>query len=160
MNRVQRSIALLVVVGLAGYLIQRQSRADTKEGAGKGAWLSSYDKALEKAKADKKLVIADFAGSDWCPPCKALWSTVLSQQEFVDAQSSRAVLVEVDFPHQKPQDADEKKRNEELAEQFKIEGFPTVMVLDSTGKELGRVVGFDGKADWNKELAGILAKAK
>ena len=46
------------------------------------------------------------------------------------------VLVEIDFPRSKPQSDELKKANKELAKKHEIKGYPTVIVLDSEGKEL------------------------
>src|SRR6267143_1243974 len=41
-------------------------------------------------------------------------------------------LVQVDFPRHKSQDAALKETNERLAETYKIRGFPTVIILNSS----------------------------
>ena len=51
-------------------------------------------------------------------------------------------LVELDFPRNKAQNAELKKQNQELAEKFEIEGFPTLVLLDPQGKEAARNVGY------------------
>ena len=60
---------------------------------------------------------------------------VFSKKEFVDAASKKFILVELDFPNG---DAELKKKNEPLAEKYKIEGFPTVILLTPEGKEFTR----------------------
>ena len=35
-------------------------------------WTDDYAKAVEKAKTEKKNILLDFTGSDWCGYCKAL----------------------------------------------------------------------------------------
>ncbi|MDT8391733.1 MAG: thioredoxin family protein [Lentisphaeria bacterium] len=35
-------------------------------------WMTDYDAALKKAKAENKVVILDFSGSDWCVWCVRL----------------------------------------------------------------------------------------
>jgi len=104
--------------------------ANTLEG-----WSTDLEKALEKAKAEKKSVLVEFTGSDWCPPCIAMRKNVFSKKEFVDAASKKFILVELDFPNG---DAELKKKNEPLAEKYKIEGFPTVILLTPEGKEFTR----------------------
>ncbi len=98
-------------------------------------WSTDLDKALEKAKAEKKSVLVEFTGSDWCPPCIAMRKNVFSKKEFVDAASKNFILVELDFPK-----GDEKlsEKNQPLADKYKIEGFPTVILLDSEAKEFTR----------------------
>jgi thioredoxin-related protein len=102
-------------------------------------WTTDYNKALEKAKAENKLVLLDFTGSDWCPWCIKLDKEVFDQQKFKDYAAKNLVLVEVDFPQSKPQSAEIKKQNETLQTQFAIEGYPTVVVLNPAGKKVGEL---------------------
>ena len=46
------------------------------------------------------------------------------------------MLVEVDFPHTKKLSPEQKKANDELLAKYKIEGFPTVIVLNGEGKNV------------------------
>lgn len=98
-------------------------------------WMDDLDKALEKAKAQKKSVLVEFTGSDFCPPCIAMRKNVFSKKEFVDAALKNFILVEVDFPKGNEELS---KKNTPLAEKYKIEGFPSVILLDSAGKEFSR----------------------
>lgn len=107
-------------------------------------WLTDLSKALEKAKAEKKLVLMDFTGSDWCPPCKALHKTVLTSPEFEAYAQTNLVLVELDFPNSKPQTEELKAANKALATKYDVDGFPTVIVLDAEGKQLSKKVGYSG----------------
>ena len=127
-------------------------------GAEEGAWSTDFSKAQTKAKAEKKLVFMDFNGSDWCPPCKALRKTVLNSPEFLNFAKENLVLVDVDFPHQKQQTEELKKANKQLSEKFNIEGFPTVIVLSADGKELKKMVGYDGQSA--KDFVADLQKLK
>ncbi len=121
-------------------------------------WLTDLPKAQEKAKAEKKLVLIDFTGSDWCPPCKNLHKTVLTAPEFTAFAKDNLVLVEIDFPNSKPQSAELKAANKELAKKFGITGYPTVVVLDASGKELFKKVGYGGTPA--KDYVADLAKLK
>jgi len=109
-------------------------------------WSTDLPKAQAEAKADHKLVLMDFNGSDWCPPCKALRKNVLSSAEFVEYAKKNLVLVDVDFPHHKELPKPQKNANEALAQKYGIEGFPTVIVLNSNGKEIKKSVGYDGQS--------------
>lgn len=123
--------------------------------AAEGEWLTDLSKAQEKAKTEKKLVLADFTGSDWCPPCKALHKNVLSNSEFKKYAKDNLILVEIDFPRTKKQDPALKRTNEELAQKFKVEAFPTVIVFDSAGKEVNRESGYGGES-----VTAYIAKLK
>jgi protein disulfide-isomerase len=113
--------------------------------AAEGEWLTDFAKAKEKAKAENKMILMDFTGSDWCPPCKALHKNVLTSAEFVEYAKKNLVLVEVDFPNKKPQSSELKKANSELAKKFGIEAYPTIIVLNSSGKELSKKAGYGGE---------------
>lgn len=108
-------------------------------------WLTDLPKALDKAKAEKKMVLMDFTGSDWCPPCKALHKTVLTSPEFEKFANDNLILVEVDFPNEKPQTEELKASNKVLAKKYEIEGYPTVIVLDAEGNQLSKKVGYSGQ---------------
>ncbi len=125
--------------------------------AADGDWKTDLPKALEQAKAEKKLVLLDFTGSDWCPPCKNLHAKVLTSDEFNKFAKDNLVLVELDFPRAKPIAPELKAANQELSKKYGIKGFPTIIVLDPEGKELFRKVGYGGTpaADYVAELAKL-----
>jgi thioredoxin-related protein len=111
-----------------------------------GDWLTDFPKAQARAKSESKLVLMDFTGSDYCAPCKALAKRVFSQPEFINYAKTNLVLVEVDFPLHKPQAEELRKTNEALEKQFKVEGYPTVIMLNFEGKELQRWLGYEGES--------------
>ncbi|MBE0543125.1 MAG: thioredoxin family protein [Verrucomicrobia bacterium] len=127
--------------------------------AAEGEWLTDLAKAKQKAKAESKMILMDFTGSDWCPPCKALHKNVLSSKEFTEYAKKNLVLVEVDFPRSKAQSAELKKANKALATQFGIKAYPTIVVLDSNGKELSKKSGYGGEKP-GAFIAGIQALKK
>ena len=105
-------------------------------------WTTDYKAALAQAKTQKKLVLLDFTGSDWCGYCQLLDKEVFTQPAFKDFADKNYLLVTVDFPQQKQLPDDLKQQNDALGKQFKIDGYPTLIVLDANGKELGRQVGY------------------
>ena len=107
--------------------------------AAEGEWLTDLEKAQEKARTEKKLVLMDFTGSDWCVSCKQLRDDVLTSKDFVEFAKANLVLVEVDIPMHKPQSPDLERANKELQRKFKVQMFPTLVVLNGKGKELGRL---------------------
>ena len=110
-------------------------------------WETDYGKALEKAKAEKKRVLLDFTGSDWCPPCIELKRLVFSRPDFAAYAKKNLILVEIDFPKGKKQSDALKDQNEMLAKQYRIDEkvFPTVIVLDSAGKIAREFSGYGGE---------------
>lgn len=122
-------------------------------------WEDDYDKALEKAKAEKKMVLLDFTGSDWCGWCIKLDKEVFSKKEFKDYAKENLVLVEVDFPNAKRQSKKLKEQNEKLKTEHAVRGYPTIIVLDSEGKKVGQL-GYmaGGPAPFIEKLNGLKAK--
>ena len=100
-------------------------------------WGDNFQKAEAQAKAENKLVLLDFTGSDWCPWCIKLTKEVFSQPEFKEYAAKNLVLMEVDFPQTKPQSSSVKAQNDRLQTKYGIEGYPTVVVLNSEGKKVG-----------------------
>ncbi len=110
--------------------------------AAEAAWLTDLAKAQTQAKAENKIVLMDFTGSDWCGWCKKFKKEVFDSAEFQTYAAKNVVLVEVDFPHNKVQSDDLKKANKALSAKYKIHGFPSLVVLDKDGKEIGRQGGY------------------
>ena len=117
-------------------------------------WLSDYKKAQQEAKASNKFLLLDFTGSDWCGWCKRLEQEILSQSQFENYARENLVLLEVDFPRAKPQSPELRKQNQELAQQYQIEGFPTIVVLNGDGQKLWQYDGYfpDGLAAFIAQL--------
>jgi thioredoxin-related protein len=97
------------------------------------AWLTDLEAAKKQAAAEKKDILVDFTGSDWCGWCIRLKKEVFDQPEFAEA-SKKFVLVELDFPRGKKQSPELKAKNEALSKQFAIAGFPTILLLDAQGQ--------------------------
>src|SRR5205814_4270434 len=85
-------------------------------------WMTDLPKAQAKAKSEKKLVMLDFTGSDWCGWCIKLNKEVFSKPEFEEYAKKNLVLVEVDFPRHKELTEEQKKANESLQEKYRIQG--------------------------------------
>jgi thioredoxin-related protein len=47
--------------------------------------------------------------------------------------------MEVDFPQTKPQSSSLKAQNEKLQSKYAIQGYPTIIVLNSAGKKVGEL---------------------
>jgi protein disulfide-isomerase len=127
----------------------------------KELWSSDYAASVADAKAQKKYLLLDFTGSDWCGYCMQLDKEVFTTPEFRAFALQNFVCVTVDFPHGKTLPAALGQQNSELSKKYGIEGFPTLIVTDTDGKELGRLVGYDpgsGPKVEIKKLEKIISK--
>jgi protein disulfide-isomerase len=122
--------------------------------AEESGWLTDYKQAQQQAKTNNKFLLLDFTGSDWCGWCKKFDKEVLLKPEFKEFARDNLVVVELDFPRAKPQTPELRKQNRELAQQYEIMGFPTIVVLSADGHELWRYPGYfpDGPAAFIAQL--------
>ena len=101
-------------------------------------WMTDLHAALDKASAEKKIVMMDFTGSDWCPWCIKLKGEVFDKPEFANFARANLICVEVDFPRNKPQSAEQQESNAALARNYNVRGYPTVVLVNPLGSEVGR----------------------
>ncbi len=111
-------------------------------GKSSGIWQTDYKQALAQAAKEKKRVLLDFTGSDWCPYCVQMDKEVLNQPDFKAFAANKLILVKLDFPRRKQMPPAEAEQNQKLQQEYAIEGFPTYVLLDPAGKEVRRQVGY------------------
>jgi protein disulfide-isomerase len=124
--------------GPAAALIMAISAANAPAG-GDAAWLTDFEKAKQAATEQKRVILANFSASDWGIWCAAMDKEVLTQAVFKEFAGQKLVLFNADFPRKKEQPDELKKQNEALHSAYAIRNaFPTVLLLDASGKELAR----------------------
>jgi thioredoxin-related protein len=101
---------------------------------------STIERAVEVA-GDRKILV-EFTGSDWCPPCMRMKEEVLSTRAFRDYANENLVHVYLDFPRRTRLDPEVVEYNNKTAKEYKVGGYPTYIIMDSTGKELKRTTGY------------------
>ena len=97
-------------------------------------WKGDLGQGVAQAKKENKAVLIIFTGSDWCIWCKRLNSEVFTQKEFEDYAKNNLVLVKLDFPKDIPQSNETKLYNNTLAQKYGIQGFPTILIMNSKGE--------------------------
>ena len=97
-------------------------------------WEENLETALQKAKTENKAVLVNFTGSDWCQWCIRLSNEVFSQPEFEDYAEQNLILVRLDFPRSIEQSAETKMYNNQLAQRYGVQGFPTILLFNSQGQ--------------------------
>ncbi|NMA47414.1 MAG: thioredoxin family protein [Lentisphaerae bacterium] len=103
-------------------------------------WLQDFEAAKKAAKESNKPILLDFTGSDWCRWCIKLDEEVFSKDVFKTYAKDNLILFKADFPRRGGNQPDAvKTQNRKLAEQFKVEGFPTIFVIDHNEKILGQL---------------------
>jgi protein disulfide-isomerase len=106
-------------------------------GAEELTWLTDVNKAQEAARDENKYILLDFTGSDWSATSAKLKKEVFDQPEFATYAKTNLVMVQLDFPHQTPQDPALKAANEALAKELNVQNFPTIVLVDANGRAIG-----------------------
>lgn len=130
--------------------------------AGSKGWMTNWEEAKAKAKAENKPILINLTGSDWCGWCIKIEKEVFSTKEFQEFAAANVVLMEADFPRKKELPADLKKQNEALKKQYLNGGYPTVYLLDAEGKKLSDDIGElkGGTAEYIKTITALIEKSK
>jgi hypothetical protein len=77
-------------------------------------------------------------GSDWCGWCKRIDAKVLTQKPFLDYARDQLVLLRVDFPRGFKLPEATRLQNDTLSERYQVSGYPTLVLIDSNGREIAR----------------------
>jgi len=124
-----------------------------------GAWAQDGGKLAWRGKDESpKNAIADaraqgrpallFFTSLGCKYCKEISQGAFSDQAVIDATSGlTCIFIDCDWG----------KKNEDLAEQFRVTGYPTIVFCDPAGKDVGRLHGRK-TAEILKEINDIVRK--
>lgn len=115
-------------------------------------WMNDLNAANEKAKAEHKLILMDFTGSDWCGWCIRLRKEVLDKPEFEAYAKDKFVLMEVDMPRRTQLAPEIKAQNKQLCDKYHVAGFPTMLVVTYKGTVVGGFSGYKTQQDLQMAL--------
>jgi len=96
-------------------------------------WTENAKEAMEQAAKEKKDLLIDFTGSDWCGWCMKLEREVFSQLAFQTEAPKFFVFLKLDFPQNRLLPAEIKKQNTEWQAKCAVKGFPTIILADAEG---------------------------
>ena len=106
----------------------------------------SFDAASQKAGQAGKIVLVDFY-TTWCGPCKMLDKNTWTDADVIKLLEDKTVALRLDT-----------EKETSLAKRYKIEAYPSVLLIKPDGTELDRLVGYrDAKAfiaDFNASVSG------
>ncbi|MGN0844212.1 MAG: thioredoxin family protein [Kiritimatiellia bacterium] len=180
MNKRNCFLSLVLGFALTGYAYSEEAKTEKPEtasferaengirikGAALGEWTQDYDAALALAKAEKKPILLNFTGSDWCYWCKLMDKDVFSKPEWKDWAAKRLVCIWVDFPSNKALVPDPfRQRNDRLSQRYGVKGYPTYILIHADDEEAFWQGGAkrNPTPEWfreeiSKALLGVLSK--
>ncbi len=123
------------------------------------SWKTDFEEAKKEAKKNKKYILLNFTGSDWCGWCTRLNDEVFSQPEFVKYAGESLVCVKLDFPRNKQLPEKERSQNYTLQQLYQVQGYPTIILLSPDGAVAG-VTGYQrgGAKSYIEHLKGFVKK--
>jgi len=136
MSRHHVAPLMLLALLSSQFVVGRTSAEDVK-------WRHDYAAAKKEAAETGRPLVLKFS-TDWCGPCRKLEATTLRDAKVVVALNERFIPVKLDGD-----------KEADLMAEFKVTGFPTVLVVTPEGKVVGRTSGFRTVA----ELTAVLDKA-
>ncbi len=122
----------------------------THKGKGQMNWTPYSEEVMEKARKNHQPVIMDFY-ADWCIPCKELEETTFNSKEVLSF-SGKILFVKVNLTQ------DRSDFTLKVKEKYHIVGVPTVLFIDSNGKERKelRLTGFEGPEKFINRINSLL----
>jgi len=110
-------------------------------------WKSYSENSLSKNLSLHKGAIIDFY-ADWCIPCKELDASTFSDPNVI-SESKDFITLKANMTKTLSPDV------EQLRDKYKIIGVPTVLILNSKGKEVKRITGFINAKEFSEILQNI-----
>ena len=92
----------------------------------------TWEEALQKAKAEKKLIFLD-AYASWCGPCKMMKRRTFSDPKVGEQFNKYFISVAIDM---------EQGEGPELARKFQVDSYPTLIFLQPDGKLITKAIGY------------------
>jgi thioredoxin-like negative regulator of GroEL len=108
------------------------------------AWLENIPQAVSRADAAGKPVLVDI-WAVWCEPCKLMDVTTYRDEEVLRT-IEEFVPLKVDADLQ-----------EMFIEKYEINAYPTVLILDGSGREITRLLGMVEAPDLLESMNNVLA---
>lgn len=106
----------------------------------------SFEAACKQARQQHKIVLVDFY-TTWCGPCKLLDQNTWTDRAVIRLLEQKTVPLRIDA-----------EKETDLSKRYKIEAYPSVLLIKSDGTEIDRLVGYkkpkEFMADFNAALNG------
>jgi len=112
-------------------LLDMVAQLEKEEGQGIIFDKSSFKDLLEKAKKEDKILFLD-CFTVWCGPCRMMANTVFTDTRVGEIFNSHFINAKIDM---------EKGEGIELAKDYNVTAYPTMLFIDGDGKVISRITG-------------------
>lgn len=120
-------IGLLIVAVIVSSLNGDETNKDIKSSI---KWDNDYNHAVQEAKNTNKKIFVYFY-ADWCAYCTQMDEVTYASSEVKEKLTQNYVLLKLDV------DA-----NPQLSQKYQAYSLPTIIILDSNGQEINRIIGY------------------
>jgi thiol:disulfide interchange protein len=131
-------IALFISATMAFSCSSPSVASDDTEATGIDFKKLSLDQALNLAEEQGKLVFID-AFTTWCGPCKKMARTTFKNEEVGAYFNEHFISIKVDM---------ERGEGPKLEKKYDIRSYPTLLFLETSGKQKKKLVGFHQKGEF------------
>ncbi len=130
----------IILIAVAAYSLIPEKKSSIE-------WKSYSDNSLSQSTSLNKGAIIDFY-ADWCIPCKELDASTFSNTKVIE-ESKKFITLKANMTKTLSPDV------EQLRDKYKIVGVPTILILNSEGKEIQRITGFINAKEFSEMLKKV-----
>jgi thioredoxin 1 len=129
-----KAFIITIIAGSFLFTWANMSSAENQDELNEGInfYQGSWDEALKLAKKENKPIFLDIYAS-WCGPCKALKKNTFSDSEVGEYYNANFINLTIDG---------EKGNGVELADNFQITGYPSLIFVNADGELIGKITGY------------------
>jgi len=119
-------------------------------------WQTNLETAKKSAEKDKKMILIYFTGSDWSAACKNLNKDFFYTEKFKNLADNNLVLIRVDAPRRPNLISElQSNSNAQLRKKYNQHVYPTVVLANAKGEEIGKVESYNYLHDTSEHYALI-----
>ncbi len=106
-------------------------------------WAANFDEASKMAKSQNKNMIVEFY-ADWCKWCKRMADSTFTDTNVIRFSTDYVFL------------QNQCRKGYRSGKKYKVNGYPTVILANSSGQEIDRIVGYAPAPDFVRDIKGYL----